>query len=334
MSAENKAVWMRRIKPESAPEFETLWALKEQNAISQATFEQRALDLIFPSQNSAMEIAKHLAEANRHTIEPWRVEFDASTARWVAAQSGATGKTQKEELLEAREKFFVKARSRSLSIEEAMMGSYLCLLDDTVVCRRLMYHLLFEVSTEERITQHNWFMLNEYADAERAGIAKKVSQLRVPLFPPIGQLKALNEQILAEKGLLVGGGEDDRQAALAINKFYRASTDLRGGDYYEAVINEKGEQVSAVRMAGTDARLNHINNEVAALRSDIGRINASLSRPAAQTAAGRGRGTGRAYATQPPQGRAYQPYQAPARGRAPGAAGYRGGDVDEEGKNF
>lgn len=285
MNEEERAHWIGIVHPSRHHDLDVLFEARTRGLITEQVFGDQALRLAMTPQDSTADIARHLLQASRQQLEPWRVDFDAAVAQWDLAMERAA-KPQTDDLMhQARTQFVVKAKARSLSVEEAMFGSYICIMDDGEAVRAMLYHLLFEVSASVRIQRHNQYMLNQYQELERSAIATRVAKLRVPLFPPFGDLKAINETLLADTALLGGGRDSERRVSPnAVAHYFRQTEVLTGGDYYEPVLDAEGRQLSTIHMVGTDARLNQLHAELASLRAEL----AASSVPSG----GRGRGAG------------------------------------------
>lgn len=332
MDQQKQEAWGRLVDPSRHGELKVLIDARNAGIISAETFETRAISLAMPAGDGPAEIAKHLAQANRQHLEPWRVGFEAAVAQWDLAVSRASDTANDLRTL-AREQFVVKARAKALSVEEAMFGSYVCIMEDGNLARGILYHLLFEVPASIRIERHNWYMLNQYPELERSSIANQVAKLKVPLFPPFGALKALNETIMSDTALVGGGkGDGKRVSAGAVSNYFRHTPALSGGDYYEQVVDADGRQISAVVMSGTDARLTQLHQEIASLRASLAASTnrGSQSRGAGGYARGRGgygSGGGRGSYQGAPQQAGNQ--QGQQQTRRPGG-GYRGAGWDDE----
>lgn len=298
-----KEDWLKRLNPELCPIFETVWSLYESDLIEieelkaemLKAIHDQALNVKQPvvqkvpmyltdTQKTTNEaIVKHLEKTTLHALQPWRIERDTLFIQWDQLKREHE-KDQEFDLELAKTLFINKAKLKGLSTDDVIAGSYMFIMEDADLARRCYLHLMCVAPNSIKVKLHNYFILDEYSEGEQNVFGPKIPTLGVPLFPPYGELKNLNERIFEEDGFLEGGGEEVHPQLLS--QFYRIQG-IKGGEYTERVYNEEGVQISEINMANTDERLHALYDTIVKNNKNVLKAISTLRQTTAARAARR-----------------------------------------------
>ncbi|CAD2215934.1 hypothetical protein, conserved [Angomonas deanei] len=155
-----------------------------------------------------------------------------------------------------KQAFTVRADAKSLTVDQAIMGSHIFGSNETVDhAGKTLIFLYLDTPEVNRIRVHNSIILSRYPDLKRRAMGNRALKCSLPLYSPLNpKLKEINERILASMDEVQGGEADEKR------KPFFTDEKIQGGDYTERVLDANGQQVYAVQMTETDARLNFIAN--------------------------------------------------------------------------
>lgn len=244
------------------------------------------------------DIGNVLVEEAESRRKPWLSEERTLLETLQGIETDAKDPKHKERLQKAFEN---KARSGSLSPFEVAVCSYLLYYDDVEQGCLTLAGMLLHVPLQNRLKMHNWGLARSMNPSKKDAYGSIIRDLQQPLFP--NALDELNEKLFALSGQLSGGaGPGHTESGRGLGDLYAlGKPSFQGGETYEAIVNEGGEQVLALKLSGTDEKLVRIQKGVDKL---ISLVNGQPSY---------GRGTGN-----------YQP-----RGRG-GNQRYRAGEAEVE----
>lgn len=207
--------------------------------------------------------ASLLLRAQEEKDYPYLREYRLVTERYntVISFSDAEGIKWVTDHLEA---FTAKAETFSLTIDQAMMASHLfgCQGQLESAAKTLIF-LYLSTPLVDRVKVHNCIILSKYDEHKRRSMGDRAVKCSLPLYTPVNsKLRLLNERILESMDSVEGGDTSETE------KHFFATEKIHGGDYCERVIDSSGQQVYAVQMTETDARLNQIATMIQTMLSE------------------------------------------------------------------
>jgi hypothetical protein len=197
------------------------------------------LHLRFAPRTNEVELLRHeLERQEQRVLEPWRLDF----------QRFASERAQVEKSTQASlESWFVDlAKQSSLTMMEVMIGTYTIFGTEKSI--KQFANLILAKRGERRIKAHNAYVAQTLGEAWVASHGERALQCPFPLFPPLPQFTALQEQLLLESEECRGGGRRRRST------MFRDEVD--GGGYLPVVqVGNEGLAVDVSVVENAVARI-------------------------------------------------------------------------------
>jgi len=206
---------------------------------------------------------RFLMDEAEHRRKPWKTRRQNVLDRFYAG-----GETSTEEF---RECFESLAERGKLSPYDILVCHYLLYVDDVEMGRMMLLGLLLTTDRSDIVETHNWNMHSLMTATQQEGRGKPIPSLK-PLFPPWAQQRLNEEAFAAARGGLQGGdaGPTPAVRGKSYSDLYLLDDQImEGGAYSEAVYDHNGQQVAAISMNETEARLECILRAIEELKASV-----------------------------------------------------------------
>ncbi|KPA86957.1 hypothetical protein ABB37_00980 [Leptomonas pyrrhocoris] len=266
--------------------------LEAQKKAATETVLQR-LQFSEPAEQAGSSLQQVLESQGERSLHPWKAAQRRSREFWDSIPR----EYDEEQLRLFMKTYADLARDGRLTPTQVLVGQYLWPTETSTLEERSLelFHLLFMALATNRVMHHNWAVFGQLPSSTQLEWGALVETLEYPLFP--ADMSSLNGKIFEAAKLSKSGAATERRAAMA--KVFDLSKEvaMEGGSYYEPIVNAEGQQISALQMENTDARLTHLYHMLESIQQTIGQVSAAqkasaktVARPSQPYVAQRGRG--------------------------------------------